>query len=286
MLKLIKLALISCSLLSLSTNACDIEGKSGFMPDNNMYIGVNESLDSQMTEETFNQIIDRVAEVFEPIVKSRGGNLQMVKNWQDGTVNAYANQSGSTWSVHMFGGLARHQMVSNDGFALVVCHELGHHLAGAPKVTRFFTPTWASNEGQSDYFASMKCFRRVYGDDDNQTIVSNMKIDDVVAKKCENVWDSADEIALCKRVSQASQGLATLLNGDKPVSFSTPDTSVVAKTNHQHPKGQCRLDTYFSGALCKKDIDDETSNRDPKPGYCNRVESIKEGVRPLCWYKP
>lgn len=113
-IKLIKLALISCSIVSLSANACDVEGKTGFMPDNNMYIGV-DTLDSQMTEETFNTVIDRIIEVYSPIVKTKGANLKVVKNWQDGTVNAYANQQGSTWSVHMFGGLARHPMVSNDG---------------------------------------------------------------------------------------------------------------------------------------------------------------------------
>jgi hypothetical protein len=33
----------------------------------------------------------------------------------------------------MFGGLARHELVTDDGFMMVVCHETGHHLGGAPR---------------------------------------------------------------------------------------------------------------------------------------------------------
>lgn len=34
------------------------------------------------------------------------------------------------------------------------------------------------------------------------------------------------------------------------VSFTTPDTTQVSTTNIYHPAAQCRLDTYFAGALC------------------------------------
>ncbi|EQC46237.1 M48 family metalloprotease [Bacteriovorax sp. Seq25_V] len=287
MIKTIKTVMIS-SLLVMSSNsfACDVEGKTGFLPDNDMYIGVSEKADNGMTEEIFNAVIDRVENYYSSVVASKGANLVTLRKWEDGTVNAYANQVGKTWQVHMFGGLARHRSVSPDGFALVMCHELGHHLAGAPKTTRMWIPTWASNEGQSDYWASMKCFRSVYGSDNNEAIVSNMTIDAEVVKKCEANWNTDSEIALCKRVSQASKGLATLLNGDRPVDFATPDKSVVSKTNHKHPAGQCRLDTYFHGALCTKDITDETSNTDAKAGVCNRSEDYTDGVRPLCWFKP
>ena len=77
-------------------------------------------------------------------------------------MNAFAKQGASTWEVHMYGGLARHQAVTADGFALVVCHELGHHLGGAPqKVDWFGRLRWASNEGQADYWGTAKCFRKL-----------------------------------------------------------------------------------------------------------------------------
>lgn len=287
MLKQVRNILISGLLLSSSASiACDPTGSTGFMPKNDMYIGVGQKSINGMDEAMFNKVIDRAIEHYEPIFSERGATLKVYRKWEDGTVNAYAKQIGKTWEVHMFGGLARHQHVSPDGFALVMCHEMGHHLAGAPKVTRFFMKTWASNEGQSDYWASMKCFRRIYQEDNNQEIVSAMNIDPVVHEKCDAIWKDAEENALCKRVAQASKGLATLLNGDRPVNFATPDQSVVSKTNHKHPKGQCRLDTYFAGALCTKDLNDVVSNENQEDGVCNRFEGFDEGVRSRCWFKP
>ena len=68
----------------------------------------------------------------------------------------------------MFGGLARHKLVTPDGFALVACHEMGHHLGGAPR-----RGGWASNEGQSDYYATTKCARRIWAEDNNAAIMQD-----------------------------------------------------------------------------------------------------------------
>lgn len=286
MLNFTKAVGIALSLLSIPSLACDIEGKTGFMPDNDMYISASEKSSNGMDQTRFNQIIDRAIEFYTPIIAEKGAKLKVERKWTDGTVNAYARQDGKTWSVFMFGGLARHQDVTPDGFALVLCHELGHHLAGAPKKKMFLFKTWASNEGQSDYWAAAKCFRRIYESDNNDEIVESMDIDPEVEKKCNAVWSNKADLDMCKRISQASKGLAKLLNGGREVSFTTPDKTVVSKTDHNHPKGQCRLDTYFNGALCDKDFNEEVSNSDAKVGVCNRSESYDIGVRPLCWYKP
>ena len=148
---------------------------------------------------------------------------------------------------------------------------------------------WASNEGQSDYFASLKCFRRVYESDNNQEIVANMDIPLTVQKKCEANYSTANERSLCIRIAMAGQSLANLLGSLRSTTdldFDTPDTNVVNTTFDKHPAAQCRLDTYFQGALCDKRISDELSNKDPKAGTCNRSEGYTDGVRPLCWYKP
>ncbi len=113
-----------------------------------------------------------------------------------------------------------------------------------------------------------------------------MEIDPEVEKKCDSVWSDENENALCKRMAQASKGLATLLNSGRPVSFTTPDSSVVRKTDDKHPAGQCRLDTYFQGALCDKDLNEDVSKRDATIGTCNRIDNYETGIRPLCWYKP
>ena len=280
--------LISAALmLSLSQSfACDIHGKTGFAPENNRYISKFDKETSQITEEKFNAIIDRVEKVYKPIVTAKGANFVVIRKWDDGTVNAYADRNDGNWNVSMFGGLARSPEMTDDGFMGVVCHETGHHLGGAPKIGG---TDWAANEGQADYFATLKCLRRVLGNDDNISIVAKMTIDAEAKTKCEMIYKSESEIALCERISMAGKSLATLLadlGGTKAVAFNTPNTKIVKKTNDAHPEAQCRLDTYFQGVLCDKSIDEENSSTDPKPGTCVKSEGFSLGMRPLCWYKP
>jgi hypothetical protein len=273
---------------STSVLACDIHGQTGFAPINNLRISVYDKATNGMTEERFNAIIDRVEKVYIPVSKAKGGNYKVVRNWTDDTVNAFATESGSTWQVQMFGGLARHQLVTDDGFMLVVCHETGHHLGGAPKKGNFGS-AWASNEGQADYFGAMKCMRRVIDHDDNASIVAKMTIDAEVKTKCESTFHNENEIALCERISMAGKSLALLLGelgGNANVSFTTPDTSKVTKTNDAHPAAQCRLDTYFSGSLCDKSWDLDVDSKNPITGNCIKKDGYSVGVRPLCWYKP
>jgi len=264
--------------------SCTSNGSEGFLPKNDMRIPVGSKLASDMTEERFNAIIDKVESVYAPIVKGEGARLKFNRKWTDDTVNASAQQFWKIWVVNMFGGLARHPDVTADGFALVVCHELGHHLAGAP--TNNFPMKWASNEGQSDYFASLKCLRKVFGEDDNMNIVANMTVDATAEKQCQASWSNQEDISLCVRAAMAGKSLATLLGRGAPISFDSPDVNVVDRTNDRHPAGQCRLDTYFQGSLCEMKHEDDVSSSDALVGTCNRSTGHTVGVRPLCWYKP
>ena len=271
--------------LATSAFACDIHGKSGFMPENNLKISKFDKATNGMTKERFLAIVASVSDVYAPIVKAKGATLVMKNNWDDDTVNASAQEQGKSWIVNMYGGLARHPLTTDDGFALVVCHETGHHLGGAPRKGM----SWAANEGQADYFGSMKCLRRVLEKTDNVAIVSKMTIDAEVTKQCELVYKSENEIALCQRIAMAGKSLGALLGslgGNANVSFTTPDKSVVTRTDDNHPAAQCRLDTYFQAILCDKSYDQENDKNDPKIGTCIARDGYKVGMRPLCWYKP
>jgi hypothetical protein len=277
------------SALSISQAfSCDEHGKSGFAPENNLKIEAGDKAANDMTEEKFLAAIGRVSSVYAPIVKEKGGELKMNNRWTDATVNASAQRFGKTWQVNMYGGLARHPLVTVDGFMMVVCHELGHHIGGAPKKGGFGS-VWASNEGQSDYFAGLKCMRRILENDDNIAVVSKMTVDAEASTRCESTYKSANEVALCKRISMAGKSLAMLLGelgGNSNVNFTTPDRSVVVRTNDNHPAAQCRLDTYFQGTLCDKAISDDVDDRDVIKGTCIKRDGYEFGPRPLCWYKP
>ena len=287
MTKGILVALMATTLSFSQAFAHDIQGR-GFAPENNRKIEVGDKASNNMTKEMFLDAVTRVSSVYEPIVKEKGGKLIMNNRWDDATVNAFAQQNGSNWQVNMYGGLARHPLVTVDGFMMVVCHELGHHIGGAPRKGGWGS-VWASNEGQADYFAGLKCMRRVLENDDNIAVVADMQIDADAVTKCESIYKSASEVALCQRISMAGKSLAMLLGdlgGNSNVNFTTPDLSVVSRTNDNHPKAQCRLDTYLQGSLCDKAISDDVDGRDALKGVCLKKDGYELGLRPFCWYKP
>ena len=280
------LFLVLTILISFYSHAC-INGK-GYLPENNLRIPVGAKNIGGVTQTDFNDVIDKVIEVYKPIVKSKGGNLKVNRLWDDGTVNAKAYRQGSNYMVDMFGGLARHQSMTKDGFALVACHEVGHHIGGAP-VYSGAGMTWASTEGQSDYFAVTKCLRKIMEDDQNEDIIANMNVDPTARDKCDDQFSNANESALCQRISMAgfaSSSLFAAMNNSTLPRFDSPDPAVVSKTYESHPKYQCRLDTYFQGASCTVDHTTDVDQRDPNIGACNRPDGFDEGLRPLCWYKP
>jgi hypothetical protein len=264
-------------------NACALDGSSGFMPENNLNIPVGQKNVSTITEEEFNSIVNAVSDIYKPIARKSGGWLKINANWNDGTVNAYATQLWKFWRVNMFGGLARHSEMTADGFALVVCHELGHHLAGAPN------RAWASVEGQSDYYATTKCARLIWEKQNNEEIVGKLNVPSAIVNSCRTQYSNLEDQLICQRSAMGGLSLAKVLGslgGNANVSFSTPDTSVVSATNPNHPKAQCRLDTYLAGALCDKDAYTSPGKDDEFTGFCNAFEGDVLGLRPLCWYKP
>ncbi len=288
----ISLIFIALSMLMIMpTWACDQDGSTGIVEDNNLWITSDAKGISTITEEEFNSILDRIEELYTPIIEEYGARLSVSRSWSDGTVNAYARQLGSTWEIAMFGGLARHETITADAFALVACHEIGHHIGGAPKKASWFGGSmWASNEGQADYWAAMKCLKRFIEEDDNIAIVANMEVDEHAKEICETNFTTENDVAMCIRSSMAGLSLGNLFRALRrsttPLLFTTPDSNVVTRTNDSHPAPQCRLDTYFAGAVCPRGYDETVSQSEANQGTCNRDENYESGIRPLCWYYP
>lgn len=257
----------------------------GFVPPNNLNIPVSLMTEGNVTETDFNDVLDEVEEFYAPIVEARGGNLDVRRYWSNGTVNASAQQWGSTYIINMYGGLARHPTITKDGFMLVACHEMGHHLGGAPK--KF---GWASNEGQADYYSTLKCLRFLLADEDNFEWVETHEVDPFAMQKCQDLYNTQEEENLCARLSMAGMSTGLLFQAlreeEQPPAFSTPDPNEVSRTDHNHPGTQCRVDTYFNGASCVHDVNSDLDDSNPLPGTCNRVNQDENGLRPLCWYKP
>lgn len=254
-----------------------------FMPENELYL--QDDLSSSflnMTQSQFLILIKEVENLYKGLASKHGGNLVFVNEWYNPTVNAYAVRNGEDWEVHMFGGMARRKEITADGFQMVICHELGHHLAGFP-----FVQEWAANEGQSDYFAAQACARKIWEKqiDKNATFEKNLSV--YPKKKCDSSWKTKEQRQLCYRVLAAGKSLATLLSNGA-AQYETPDMSQVFQTDNEHPNGQCRLDTYVAGAICKKNFASDMIPQDEmeaSKSACLQSKNEK-GFRPRCWFAP
>lgn len=255
----------------------------GFLPPNNMWIPDDGLHVRGIEKDKFDDILDRIQAEFSSDISRRGGTLKIERRWSDGTVNAYADRAGRVWSIHMYGGFARHSAVTYDGFAMVACHEIGHHIGGAPH----YAGDWASNEGQSDYFAPLKCLRRLFKNDDNRRIVEQMNPDPIAVSRCASQHGSSQDYYICIRATMAALALGKVLvedTGKPEPRLDTPDPKVVSKTFSDHPEGQCRVDGMFQAALCQSNMMDDLSNSDYRVASCTSYE--EDGARVRCWFNP
>jgi hypothetical protein len=269
-----------------------------FAPKNDLRIPDTGKYAGGITREQYDRATTIIEKIYTPIVAAKGGVLKMNRMWTTDDVNSSANRKGNEWHINAYGGLARYKSMTYDGELMVLCHEMGHHMGGFPQYTGMFGgASWASNEGQSDYFATMKCFRRVIENDDNEAILAGMRIPAEVSRGCQIGFKSAKEIAICKRSAIAGRVVAQVLyelgrgsssRGEPatPPAFETPSQAVVTATNHKHPLAQCRLDTYFAGAVCGVGYRSEFGVKEAKSGACSQEAGDAFGFRPRCWYKP
>lgn len=263
-----------------------------FLPENKFSIPVSKSAKGikgikGINEAQFLEVIQKVEKVYAPIADHLGVDLVFYKSWKSNTVNAYADRSESyRWNVTFYGGLARHETITMDGFTLVVCHELGHHFGGAPQKTG---NNWSSAEGQADYYAPLKCLRRVWEKENNAAVVANLNVPEFVKNKCQENFSAEADQLICQRSSMAGLSVALLMQALEYESitpqFNTPDTNIAAMTNLMHPAPQCRLDTYFQGALCHVSAEVELDESNPKLGTCHPKNGDQVGIRPTCWFK-
>ncbi|MBI3542430.1 MAG: M48 family metalloprotease [Deltaproteobacteria bacterium] len=272
--------------------------RASILPKNDLDQQDNSFGPSNVTEEQFNKITDAIVDMWQPLAQLHGAKLVAIKAWNDSTVNAYAEQSGNEWRVRMFGGLARRQEVTADGFALVVCHELGHHFGGYA----YKDGHWASAEGEADYFATHVCARRIWGTstEKNAQLAQNRQ---GLTNACDAVWKDQDERNLCYRTTDAGLSLARLLGalgGETMPSTESRDMNKVERTVTYHPRAQCRMDTYLHGALCPAKFDLKVIPGNPSAGAgrntpeaeaeagkysCMEAANFQVGYRPRCWFK-
>jgi len=279
-----------------ASTALGFEGARSFMPPNDLGREDFLEADGGISQAQFNAVVDRVEKFYKPLVKQTfGAKLTINRRWTDNTVNADASQPSDTnWQVNMYGGLARRPEVTEDGFAMVLCHEVGHHLGGFP-----FVQDWAADEGQSDTFATGACAFEIFADSPALSLRATIALPEKQKGLCDKHHSEQNGRDICYRSMVAGKSLADLLAalGRTKANFETPDTTVVDTTAHSHPNAQCRLDTYLASALCGpskwdnklipgKSFSDRDSLEAQQEAFKHSCEGDPETQRPRCWFAP
>ena len=102
-------------------------------------------------------IRERLMRLYASEVGIRGSSIHIFET-DDMQFAAYAARGFSgEYSVEIFKGVRYHRLMTPDVYAMIVCHEIGHHLGGFPEKRG---SSWAAVEGQADYYANLKCLRR------------------------------------------------------------------------------------------------------------------------------
>lgn len=290
-------------LFSPLSTASHLDVCRGFLPENNLRVPIPTreekrlGLQSGLDEAQFKDALDKFEVTAKKLIVPKGGRLVLSRRWTDDAVNASAQQVGSLFLINMYGGLARYPAMTSDAFLFVACHELGHHLGGAPKAAPMLgVKNWATNEGGADYYAGLKCLRHLFHDDDNRSVVQSGTISRYIEQTCSAQFPNpADENMkwICMRSAAASETLGEVMRSImekrdgtaiSPTNLETPDQQQVQKTFDGHPQPQCRVDTYFAGALCPAKYDEPVSDTDHLEGACG--DGLLLVSRPRCWFKP
>lgn len=258
--------------------------------------------ESGITQAEFEELISGIQKVYTPIVTKNRGFLRIAGSWSNDRLVAQAFQQMGAWNIEISGGMARLPTITKDGITLIVCHELGHHLAGFSYSNGFlFFPPWAANEGQADYFATQVCAKKLWSNDLEINAQFRNQVPETGKKQCDDVYSTENEQNICYRSVMAGislgETLAFLTKKQNP-SLDTPDLTQVQKTFIMHPNPQCRLDTYFQGALCNAVHDDNVipgkskfwrNSRGAEKAAslysCTKSGNYSYGLRPNCWFK-
>lgn len=224
-------------------------------------------------------IINELVELYHPLLKEQNKKLEIEILWDEPKLNAYATRDDdNNLLIKVSAGLLQNEMLSEDGFRLILCHELGHFLGGAPKKLRGRTTkkSWSSAEGQADYYANAYCMKKLL----NQKI--NKNISETYLKDIDKICNSE----LCKRIAMASINVAKVYAEidfyNTELSFNQKDHTIVYNTIYSHPNPQCRLDTLIAALRCKDSTSLSFNDTDPISGACQQVDMR----RPRCWYYP
>ena len=161
-------------------------------------------------------------------VASYGAKLSIEYQYDNRSRAAYTTRKGNIWRIVIGGAYLNKK---DDGaLRILLCHELGHHIGGAPyKFIGSGEHSWISAEGQADYFAGAECAKKL-------------------------IHNEAHYIDSAEIFAQQMWSKNRKKDGPKPNRNQTSEI-IARSTLLKHPQPQCRLDTYIAAYYCPEDKD-------------------------------
>lgn len=187
-----------------------------------------------VTLEKANQVSAKLfLQHFNEVLTKTSKPLVIQLQWESPYFGGGAIQDEHFVYVRIFGGMVRTPEMTEDIYALILCHEIGHMIGGEP-YQDIPGAEWTSVEGQADFFAASICLPRYF-----KTLEPSLSAD--------LIQQRIDFASL--GFFQLSQKYAT--SNQEPVSLEKNAAEVATELNrHSYPSDQCRLDTFKAGASC------------------------------------
>jgi hypothetical protein len=231
-------------------------------------------------------ILEKVAQEFAPDFQKNRWRLVTKIGWNKDDLNAHARVGSFSENkrVISINGEIMRRNLTEEAILWPICHELGHHFAGAP----IYPDSMLSAEGQADYWAAQVCMPRLFKTQFSENnypapahsieylFCETHFVSELERQACARTLRGGLEFhqALFTAIAPQLQKLATQpiedlrphdlrwfkkYNAPHPPLLTTPDSRKASFTRLDHPAHQCRVDTVLAGVLHQP--------------------------RPACWYK-
>lgn len=190
-------------------------------------------------------------------------------------------------------------LLQQDELDLLMCHEVGHAMGGAPFMSFAGVKNIApvSAEGQADFFATSSCLPQLWRHDDSFPYLNWINDNPDLGIVCPADGRLDRDRGLCIRIARASLNFSRFIHraiGDEvtmPPKDPGPLPTLLGKDSaiapftlrREYPRPQCRLQTFIQGLLCQTMANDGNFSIDPlTPLACDVV--AQDAPRPSCWF--
>jgi hypothetical protein len=181
-------------------------------------------------------------------LESKGLELQVTYDIDNLELEISTTKVFNKLDIQVSRGLAELSAIDRDGFALLVCHELGHHFGEKPFIVKDF-----SVEGSADFYATNVCLKRIFP---FLKVDPEISFSKQVSKKCDSIETVVNSPLNCERTLRASQQVFGVFS----MMTSHPKSNAAAFTNgtiiengtefvRDYPSLECRLVTWRNGVL-------------------------------------